>query len=78
MYVAAGLRGSGLAHILADAVEAHARAAGGRVLRLWSDTRFSRAHRFYERRGFVRGDRIRPLHDLSNTLEYAFSKRIES
>jgi GNAT superfamily N-acetyltransferase len=77
MYVAARLRGTGLAHRLADAVEDHARAAGGRMLRLWSDTRFSRAHRFYERRGFVRGDEIRALHDVSNTLEYEFWKRID-
>lgn len=77
MYVAAGLRGSGLAHRLAEAVETHARAAGGQVLRLWTDTRFTRAHRFYERRGFVRGPDIRVLHDVSNTLEYAYSKRID-
>ena len=74
MYVAAGMRGTGLADRLALAVESFARDAGGTLLRLWSDTRFDRAHRFYERQSFVLDGAIRPLFDKSNSLEYAYSK----
>ena len=31
----------------------HARAAGAAELKLWSDTRFTRAHAFYERAGYT-------------------------
>ena len=64
MYVAAEERGSGLAHRLLEMAEAHARAAGARRLVLWTDTRFDRAHRFYERRGYVRQGALRILDDL--------------
>lgn len=76
MYVAAEERGTGLAHCLLDAAEAHARAAGARRLVLWSDTRFGRAHRFYEKRGYVRTGPIRVLGDLSNSLEFCYAKPV--
>ncbi len=76
MYVAARMRGTGLSDRLAYQVVEYARDAGGQVLRLWSDTRFDRAHRFYERHGFVRDGAIRPLFDRSNSIEYAYSKPI--
>ena len=85
-------RGAGLAHCLLDQAEAHARsagttaprAAGGKSPRaagatrlvLWSDTRFERAHRFYERRGYVRAGPIRVLNDLSNSLEFGYAKPV--
>jgi GNAT superfamily N-acetyltransferase len=74
MYVAAEERGTGLAHRLIEAAEAHARAAGAERLTLWSDTRFERAHRFYEKRGYVRAGPIRALHDLSNSIEFRYAK----
>jgi GNAT superfamily N-acetyltransferase len=43
---------------------------------LWSDTRFDRAHRFYERRSYVRHGAIRVLHDISNSLEFAYAKPV--
>jgi ribosomal protein S18 acetylase RimI-like enzyme len=52
----------------------HARVAGATELKLWSDTRFTRAHAFYEKLGFVRAGAIRVLNDLSNSLEYAYAK----
>ncbi len=76
VYVAKEARGSGLAHDLLGAAEAHARAAGAERLVLWSDTRFETAHRFYEKRGFVRQGPIRVLHDLSNSLEFRYVKPI--
>ena len=41
-------------------------------------TRFTRAHRFYERSGYERTGRTRELHDISNTTEYHFTKSIRT
>jgi ribosomal protein S18 acetylase RimI-like enzyme len=43
---------------------------------LWSDTRFDRAHRFYEKRSYVRHGAIRALNDISNSLEYGYAKPV--
>lgn len=76
VYLAKEARGTGLAHKLLDAVEAHARAAGAERLVLWSDTRFMTAHRFYEKRGFVRQGSIRVLDDLSKSLEFRYARPV--
>ncbi len=76
MYVARAHRGSGLARDLLNRAETFAREAGAARLELWSDTRFERAHAFYERRGYVRAGAIRVLNDLSNSLEFHFSKPV--
>jgi GNAT superfamily N-acetyltransferase len=74
MYLAAGERGTGLARRLLDTAEAHAKAAGATRLVLWSDTRFDRAHCFYEKQSYVRQGAIRALGDLSNSLEFGYAK----
>jgi GNAT superfamily N-acetyltransferase len=74
MYVAADYRGGALAGALIDAAEAHARTGGARQMKLWTDTRFERAHRFYEKRGYVRQGPLRILNDLSNSVEYHYVK----
>jgi GNAT superfamily N-acetyltransferase len=76
VYVAADSRGTGLAHQLLEAAEAHALAAGAHRLVLWTDTRFDAAHRFYEKRGFVRQGSIRILDDISHSLEFRYTKPI--
>lgn len=55
--------------------EAANRAGAARVI-LWSDTRFIDAHRLYRRNGFHQGRETRPLHDLSNTVEYFFHRAL--
>ena len=77
VYVAPDLHGTGLGHALLDTAEAHAIAAGATRLALWSDTRFDRAHRFYEKRSYVRSGPIRVLHDISNSLEFAYAKPVD-
>ncbi len=77
LYVHPDLHGSGLAHRLLDTAEAHAMAAGASRLLLWSDTRFIRAHRFYEKRSWVRDGPIRVLDDLSRTLEFGYAKPVD-
>lgn len=74
LYVDKAARGTGLAHRLLDAAEAHARAAGGERLVLWTDTRFEAAHAFYEKRGYLRQGAIRILDDLSKSLEFRYAK----
>jgi GNAT superfamily N-acetyltransferase len=74
MYADAAQRGSGLGQALLGAAEGFARAAGGSEMKLWTDTRFERAHRFYEKQGYVRGGPLRVLGDLSNSLEFAYAK----
>jgi GNAT superfamily N-acetyltransferase len=76
MYVAAAARGSGLAQELLALAEAFAQRQGARRAILWSDTRFHRAHRFYEKQGYVRIGGIRELHDLANSLEYHYEKTL--
>ena len=43
-------------------------------MKLWSDTRFDRAHRFYEKRGYVRTGPLRALDDKSNSIEFGYAK----
>lgn len=76
VYVHPAHHGAGLAHHLVDAAEAHARTGGARRMDLWTDTRFDRAHRFYEKRGYVRVGVPRPLHDLSNSWEHNYTRML--
>ncbi|NMJ39996.1 GNAT family N-acetyltransferase [Roseomonas sp. JC162] len=74
MYVDAGARGAGLAGDLLRTAEAHARASGAQRMVLWTDTRFTRAHGFYEKHGYVRQGSIRILDDISHSLEFRYAK----
>lgn len=74
MYLAPDLRGSGWAARLLEQAEAFARKAGGHAVRLWTDTRFHAAHRFYAKHGYRRLPGERVLQDLSASHEYAFHK----
>lgn len=74
VYVAPALRGAGLAAHLVDTAERFAAAAGGREMILWTDTKFDRAHRFYEKCGYIRHGGIRALDDRSRTLEFGYLK----
>jgi putative acetyltransferase len=72
LYVARAERRHGLGDRLARLVEDDARARGARFIELWSDVKFTTAHRFYEARGYQRDGRTRELHDKSGTVEYYF------
>ncbi len=78
LYVLASERGSGLGRRLVGLVEDEARQCGAPLLELWSDTRFTRAHRLYALLGFERSGRTRDLHDRSNTREYHFVKSMRA
>jgi putative acetyltransferase len=61
---------------LVGVVEAAARSAGATGMVLWSDTRFTDAHRLYTRAGYQKSGRVRSLHDRSNTDEYEFVRTL--
>jgi GNAT superfamily N-acetyltransferase len=76
VYVLPNLHGGGLGHRLLDIAEAHARLAGAATLELWTDTRFRRAHRFYEKRGYQQAGPTRALNDLSESMEFHYVRSI--
>lgn len=76
LYVAAAARRRGLGEVLVDLVESTALEHGGERIELWSDTRFADAHRLYGRLGYQRAPGTRELHDLSNSVEFAFAKML--
>jgi GNAT superfamily N-acetyltransferase len=76
LYVAAAARRRGLGERLVRWVEEHARGLGAGRLELWSDTRFTDAHRLYERLGWLDTGRRRDLHDPSDTTERHFVRDV--
>lgn len=76
VYADARHRGSGLAQRLYAEGEAFLKDRGAREIILWSDTRFTRGHRFYEKLGFVREPVERYLADASASWEFFFRKRL--
>lgn len=73
-YVTAGWRGTGLADTLHGLVLGEASRCGASAIMLWSDTRFTRAHRFYEKRGYVRQPGTRLLGDISDSEEFHYRR----
>jgi len=76
LYVHRKARTGGLGAQILDRVEQAARDRNARYIEMWSDTRFTTAHRFYEKRGYVRGPVTRDLHDLSKSVELYFKKEL--
>jgi N-acetylglutamate synthase-like GNAT family acetyltransferase len=76
LYVRPDRRGRGLGGELVRLVEDHARRKGANRMLFWSDTRFTDAHRLYDRRGYARTGQTRNLGDVSNTVEYRFEKAL--
>lgn len=76
VYVDGTRRGSGLAQALFAKALDYAQQGGFAEMTLWSDTRFTRGHRFYEKLGFIRWPGERYLGDVSESWEYHFRKRL--
>jgi putative acetyltransferase len=76
LYVRPDQRRKGLGERLIRLAEAHAAERGARRTFFWSDTRFSIAHRLYERLGYARASATRELGDVSNSVEYRFEKQL--
>jgi putative acetyltransferase len=76
LYLDPGLRGRGFGDALVETIVAWCRAQGFPRLVLWSDTRFTHAHRLYLRHGFRQaGERVLPQ-DVNQTREYHFERAI--
>jgi putative acetyltransferase len=76
LYVRPDLRRRGLGERLIRLAEGHARERRVQEIFFWSDTRFTQAHRLYERLGYLRADGTRELGDVSNSVEYRFEKAL--
>ena len=76
LYVRPDQRGRGLGTLLVRQAEAHARGKGASRLILWSDTRFTTAHRLYTRLGYRQMPEPRELADISKSVEYGFEKSL--
>lgn len=76
LYVHRRVRGTGLGARLLERVENVAVERSCEFIEMWSDTRFTTAHAFYERRGYERGPATRDLHDKSASVEFYFKKRL--
>lgn len=74
LYVARPARRHGYGRALVGLVERTARERRARRVELWSDTRFTDAHRLYARSGFRREPGERALGDPSATREWPFGK----
>jgi putative acetyltransferase len=74
LYVSSSERGAGLGRTLVGLVEDEARKRNAGFVELWSDTRFTDAHRLYELLGYIRSPFTRDLNDKSNTTEYHYRK----
>jgi putative acetyltransferase len=76
LYVRPDRRRRGLAGQLVTAAEAAARDGGATIMVLWSDTRFTDAHRLYERLGYRATGESRHLGDISGSVERRFEKSL--
>ena len=74
LYVASEARRYGLGRSLVEHVEGYARGLGVRHVYLWSDTRFTDAHRLYKKLGYTQSANVRVLNDISNSFDFRFDK----
>jgi putative acetyltransferase len=77
LYVRREHRRNGIGRMLCERVEQAAHTLRSTRIELWSDTRFAAAHRLYEKLGYVRGAETRALHDISQTVEYYYSRSLD-
>jgi putative acetyltransferase len=76
LYVLAPWRRRGLGSRFVALVESEASRRRAAFVDLWSDTRFTDAHRLYQSLGYGQLPGVRELHDLSATREFHFIKSV--
>lgn len=76
LYVRPDRRRAGLGAWLVEQVERVAHERGAGTVTLWSDTRFTDAHRLYRRCGYRATNETRQLHDPSDTTERRFERQL--
>ena len=79
VYVMPNYHGTGLANVLLHTAERYALDRGALEFELWTDTRFTRAHRFYEKNGYRRQSQQRTLHDTNGPFaEFRYWKAVQA
>jgi len=78
LYVAKAARGKGLGTKLCAWAEDAAQDFGADWMVLYTDTRFTEAHRLYERMGYHRLPGEQKRADASKSIEYLYSKSLKS
>ncbi len=77
IYVHTGFRKRGIGTGIMQRLTEIALESGTETIELWSDTRFTDAHRLYRRFGFTQSGRERILQDDPNdTVEYHFFRNL--
>lgn len=77
LYLRKDLRGTSAGKDLMQWNIDWAKAHGFKKIEFWSDTRFDRAHKFFGKFGFDKGEQTREMNDSHETYwEYYFSKLI--
>jgi putative acetyltransferase len=76
LYVHPSLRQQGWGRRLTELAIDYARSNRRPRMILWSDTRFTKAHRLYRAMGFQEIG-TRELHDSNDTIEYGFEKSLD-
>ena len=76
LYVLPEARRMGIASYLVRMIENLLTGAGVQELELWSDIRFTDAHRLYRSLGWQQLDETRHIDDLSDSTEYHFVKKL--
>lgn len=75
VYVTPERHGSGLGAALLQTAEQYTLDAGATEFELWTDTRFTRAHRFYEKHDYRRQSDERTLHETDGpVVEFHYRK----
>ena len=77
LYVHRRARGTGIGARILERVEQVAAERRSDFIEMWSDTRFTTAHAFYQRRGYLKGPATRDLHDKSESVEFYFKKLLQ-
>lgn len=77
LYVAKDARGQGLGAKLCALAEETAEGFGADRMMLYTDTRFTEAHRLYERLGYHRPPGEQHRADASHSVEYYYAKTLK-
>ena len=78
VYVRKKDRGKGIGNMLVKKAEEKAAKQRADWIHLWTDTRFERAHMFYDNLGYDYTGRVRPLNDVNESYEYHFAKQLNT
>ncbi|MEX0686414.1 MAG: GNAT family N-acetyltransferase [Balneolales bacterium] len=77
VYVARKFRGQGFGKNIVNHLINQAKATDAIKLSLWTDTRFTVAHKLYDSLGFIRFEKVRPLQDVNHSYEIYYEMTLK-